>query len=69
MKKQGEFALYKGDRYLYGGTKEDLAKYLNTSMNQIHHLATPWYYKNMVEKKNNNCYYIIKVEDYDREDN
>lgn len=35
MKKKKQYALYKGDTYLYGGTKEELANYLGVKVHTI----------------------------------
>ncbi len=64
MKK--EFALYKGDTYLCGGSKEELAKYLGVSKKCIDHYASP-YHKKTRCKKDSNCYLVIEVEGGDSE--
>lgn len=56
-----ELALYKGDKYLFGGTADDLAKYLGVSKDCIFYYKSPSYLKSIESSKN--CYYVIKVED------
>lgn len=55
-----EYALYKGDTYLFGGTIKDLAKYLGVSERTIRFYTTPTYRKRT--KDSYNRYIVIKVE-------
>lgn len=55
-----EYAIYKGDTYLFGGTIKDLAKYLGVSERTIRFYTTPVYRKRT--KDSNNRYIVIKVE-------
>ena len=59
MSKQ-EYALYKGDKYLFGGTIEELAKYLGVKPHTIRFYSTPCYLKRIDNRKNR--YEVIKVE-------
>ncbi len=61
VKKQ--FALYKGDNYLYGGTKEELAKYLGVKVHTITFYSSDTWLKRIEEKKAKVPYLVIKVED------
>lgn len=53
------YALYKGDKWLTDGTREELAKYLNVKERTIHFYSTPTWRK----RTNNNAYIVIKLED------
>lgn len=55
------YALYKGDKYLYGGTKEELAKYLGVKKTTIDFYCRPSYLKRIDNSKER--YEVIKVED------
>lgn len=57
MKKQ--YALYKGDKYLFGGTIKELAKYLGVHEHTITYYKTPSYLKKIKDRKNR--YEVIKV--------
>ena len=61
MRKQGQFALYKGDNYLYGGTIKELAKYLNVKDKTIYFYSTKAYKER--RKDSDNSYLIIKLEE------
>lgn len=55
-----QYALYKGDKYLFGGTIEELAKYLGVKKHTITFYKTPEYLKRIKDKKNR--YEVIEVE-------
>ena len=57
------YALYKGDKFLYQGTKQDLAKYLGVSEDTIYFYTTPAYKRRFAD--NSNKYLVIKVDDID----
>ena len=59
--KKKQYALYKGDTYLYGGTIEELAKWLGVNERTIRFYTTPTYLKRF--KNNENRYLVIKVDD------
>lgn len=59
MKKQ--YALYKGDKYLFGGTIKELAKYLGVKERTITYYKTPEYLRRI--KGRDNRYEVIKVGD------
>jgi hypothetical protein len=61
MRKQSQYALYKGDTYLYGGTREELAKFLGVKVRTIRFYYSPTYMERIKDKKDR--YYVIKVED------
>ena len=46
-----QYALYKGDTYLYGGTKEELAKYLRVNKKTIDFYLRPAYKKRIENSK------------------
>lgn len=67
MKQLKQYALYKGDAYLYGGTIKELSEYLGVSERTIRYYSYP---VNKRRKKNKRDYYlVIKVEDDEREIN
>lgn len=55
-----EYALYKGDKYLFGGTIKELAKYLGVKEHTIRFYSTPCYLKRIKDRKSS--YEVIKVE-------
>ena len=61
-KSKKQYALYYADRYLFGGTKEELAKYLGVQEKTIYFYTT-----DVWKKRRNydfsNCYLVIEVED------
>lgn len=61
MKNKKQYALYKGDKYLFGGTKEELAKYLGVSIRTISFYARPSYLKRVSDSKN--PYIVIRIEE------
>lgn len=61
MSKKRQYALYKGDEYIFGGTKEEIAKYLGVKLNTISFYSKPAYLKRTKNIKNR--YEVIKVED------
>lgn len=63
MKKPIYYALYKGDKYLYGGTKEELAKYLNVKPRTIDFYSRPSYLKRVANAKE--PYIVIRVKEED----
>ena len=68
MKKEGCYALYKGDRFIDLGTLRELSQRLGIST------ATLWFYTSKVykqrckQKKSDNYTLIIKVEEIDEND-
>lgn len=56
------YALYKGDKFLFVGTRKELAEYLGVDEKTIYFYSSPVYKR---RKKNNfeNCYLVIEVED------
>lgn len=59
MRKKKIYALYKGDKWITDGTKEELAKYLNVKIKTIEFYTTPVWKK----RTNYNGYVVIRVED------
>ena len=59
--KNKTYALYKGDKYLCGGSKEDLATYLNVKLRTIDFYSSPSYFERIKNAKE--PYLVIKVED------
>lgn len=51
MKKKTEFALYKGETFLDIGTREELAKKFNVSVDTITYWSTPSNYKRLANKQ------------------
>ncbi len=60
MSKKSQYALYKGDRYMFGGTKEELAIYLEVKKKTIDFYLRPAYKKRV--KNSDDRYEVIKVE-------
>lgn len=60
MRKPNYYALYKGDTFLWVGTKLELAQYLNVSPRTIEFYARPCYRK---RNKKGNCYIVIRVKE------
>lgn len=59
MRKKRIYALYRGDKWITDGTREELAKYLNVKVKTIDFYTTPVWRK----RTNNNAYIVIKLED------
>ena len=59
MKKQKEYALYKGDKFIDLGTLEYLSKKLNVEKRTISFYSKPSYLK----RSKGNSYIVIKIED------
>ena len=57
-----DYALYKGDKFLALGTKEELAKYLGVKTEIILFYRTEKY-RHRIEKSKNERYIVIKVDD------
>lgn len=62
MKKQKQYALYKDDIYIFGGTRKELADYLGVNEKTIYFYSSEIWKK---RRKNDfsNCYLVIEVED------
>ena len=54
------YAIYKGDEFLFMGTREECAKYLKVKVETISFYSTPSHYK---RGKSNNRVVVIKVDD------
>ena len=66
-KKQTQYALYHGDKYIYGGTAEELTKYMGLKdVRLINYFASPSYRKR-TEKEDTKRIIIIKVEEDENE--
>ena len=59
IKKQKEFALYKGDKFLKIGTRKELAEYLGVVPHTITFYKSPTWKK----KATPNSYIVIDIED------
>ena len=62
MKISKQYALYKGDTYLCGGTKEELAKYLGVKIHTITFYNSDTWLKRIEERKAKDPYIVIEVE-------
>ena len=58
-----EYALYKGDNYLCGGTKKQLAEYLGVKIHTITFYNSKTWLKRIKERKAKEPYIVIKVEE------
>lgn len=63
MRKRKIYALYKGDKWITDGTREELAEYLNVKIRTIDFYST----KKWKERNKGNGYLIIRVEDNNEE--
>jgi hypothetical protein len=61
MKKEKEYALYKGDTFVDLGTRKYLAELLGVTEKTIYFYTTPTYKKR--GRENDNRYVVIKIED------
>lgn len=62
MKKR-EYALYKGDKYLFGGTKQELAEYLGVKLHTITFYNSKTWLNRIEKKQSKEPYIVIQVED------
>ena len=64
MRKYKEYAIYKGDKFLYMGTAKECAKYFNVKEKTIFFLANKTYRKRIEERrKSRNAMIAIVVEE------
>ncbi len=67
MSREGEYALYKGDRFIDLGTKKYLANLLKCKVDFITYLATPANRKRIEKRKNkekdSNALIVIRIEE------
>lgn len=56
------YAIYKGDEFLFVGTKSECAAYLGVSLDTIYFYSTPAHWKR--REKSNNALLTIKLDDY-----
>ena len=61
MKIKYEYVIYKGDKFLYIGSKKECAEYLNVKENTIYFYTTPTYSKRFMENYDSNKLIILKV--------
>lgn len=61
MPKKSQYALYKGDKYIFGGTREEIAKYLGVKPNTVSFYSKPAYLKRIKNIKDR--YEVMKVDD------
>lgn len=59
MRKQKEYALYKGDKFIDLGTAKELAKKLDVDERTIQYYATPAHLKRCQKFNGNNNYLIV----------
>ena len=59
-KNNKQYALYKNDVYIFGGTRKELAKYLGVSENTIYFYSTD-IWKKRRKYDFSNCYLVIEV--------
>ena len=57
-----EYALYKGDNYLCGGTKKQLAEYLGVKVHTITFYNSKTWLKRIKERNAKEPYIVITVE-------
>lgn len=63
MKFPKQYALYKGDNYLFGGTKQELANYLGVKLHTITFYSSKCWQKRLEERKSKEPYIVIQVEE------
>lgn len=64
-----DYAIYKGDKFLFLGTKKECADYLGVNEKTIMFYQTPTYLKRREKSKENNYLIVIKIEDDEKEEN
>jgi hypothetical protein len=62
MKKENIYAIYKGDEFIFMGTKKECAEHLGVKPEAIKFYSTPTYRKRSKSLDNNRTV-VIKVED------
>ena len=65
MRKKVWYAIYKGDKFICQGTKEECAKFLNVEPRTIYFLSTPANLKRRINSKKGDYLIAIKVPDED----
>ena len=63
MKSPKQYALYKGDTYLCGGTKKELADYLGVKLHTITFYKSNTWLKRVEERKAKDPYIVIEIEE------
>jgi hypothetical protein len=63
MKAKVEYAIYKGDTFLFMGTAKECAEHFGIKANTIYFIATKTYKERMMKMKGNNYKYAISVKD------
>ena len=63
MAKKSQYALYKGDKYIFGGTKEELAKYLGVKPHTITFYNSKTWLDKIEQRKAKDPYLVIQVEE------
>lgn len=59
---QTDYAIYKGDTFLYIGNRRECAKFLNVKEDTINFYTTPTY-KRRIKEEYNNRIIIVKMEE------
>lgn len=63
MKKEIIYAIYKGDDFVYMGTKKECAKYLNVEPYTVYFYTTPTYRSRFKDNEDSQRIVVLKVED------
>jgi len=64
MRKENWYAIYKGDKFLFQGTKKECSEYLGVDEKTVYFYTTPTYQKRSKDEYNNRMI-VIKVEEGD----
>lgn len=62
MKKETIYAIYKGDKFIFMGTKKECAEYLSVTPRTVYFYTTPTYQKR-AKTEDNDRMIVIRVED------
>lgn len=61
------YALYKGDEFLCEGSKEEISKAMNVSINTLNYYRTKhWIVNRRTESGNSNRRILVKLDGYDK---
>ena len=55
------YALYRGDKFLFLGTRKEVAEYMGIRHKSVTFYGTPTYLKRI--KNYNKCYIVVKIEE------
>lgn len=62
-KKEKEYALYKGDKFLVMGTPKEIAEHQNVNVESVRYLKTPSHKKTIKKSKRKNIKMLINLEE------